>query len=35
MTDGYAYGHVLKSVAPTLPGNYFEFDKEKRAEEVI
>jgi plastin-1 len=35
MCDGYAYGHVLKSVAPSLPGNYFELDKDQRANEVI
>lgn len=23
MSDGYAYGHVLQSVAPTLPKDYY------------
>lgn len=35
MADGYGYGHVLKSVAPSLPGNYFELSPEQRAEAVI
>lgn len=35
MADGYAYGHVLTSVAPSLPKNYFELDKDHRAIKVI
>lgn len=35
MVDGYAYGHILKSVAPSLPANYFDLSPEKRAEAVI
>jgi len=35
MVDGYAYGHILKSVAPSLPANYFDYNTEKRAESVI
>lgn len=35
MVDGYAYGHVLQSVAPSLPKNYYELDKDQRAVEVI
>ena len=35
MVDGYAYGHILKSVAPSLPANYFDYNTEKRAETVI
>lgn len=35
MADGYAYGHVLQSVAPSLPKNYYDLDKDGRAKEVI
>lgn len=35
MADGYGYGYVLKSVAPSLPANYFELDKDGRATKVI
>lgn len=35
MADGYGYGHVLKSVAPSLPANYFDLSPEQRAEAVI
>lgn len=31
MIDGYAYGHVLQSVAPTLPKDYYDRDQEQRA----
>lgn len=35
MVDGYGYGHVLKSVAPSLPANYFDLDQDNRAIQVI
>jgi hypothetical protein len=35
MADGYAYGHVLENVAPSLPKNYFDLDKNARAIKVI
>ena len=35
MTDGYAYGHVLTNVAPSLPKDYFDHDQKQRAQEVI
>jgi plastin-1 len=35
MSDGYGYGHVLQSVAPSLPHNYYDLDKDQRAVEVI
>lgn len=35
MVDGYGYGQVLRSVAPSLPGNYFDLDKDARAVKVI
>lgn len=35
MVDGYAYGHVLQSVAPSLPKNYYDLDQNQRAVEVI
>ena len=35
MADDYGYGHVLKSVAPSLPANYFDLDQDNRAIEVI
>ena len=35
MSDGYGYGHVLKSVASSLPPDYFEKSTEERAKSVI
>lgn len=35
MVDSYAYGQVLTSVAPSLPKNFFDLDKDNRALEVI
>lgn len=35
MSDGYGYGHVLKSVAPSLPAGFFERSEEERAKAVI
>jgi plastin-1 len=35
MVDGYGYGQVLRSLAPSLPGNYFDLDKDTRAVKVI
>ena len=35
MADGYGYGHILKSVAPSLPANYFDLDQDNRAIQVI
>lgn len=35
MADSYAYGNVLQSVASSLPKDFYDHDKEKRAEEVI
>lgn len=35
LVDGYAYGHVLQSVAPSLPKDYYERSQDQRAEEVI
>jgi len=35
MSDGYAYGYVLQSIAPSLPKNYMELDKDTRAVKVI
>jgi len=35
MADGYGYGHVLQNVAPSLPKNYFDLDKNARATTVI
>lgn len=35
VVDSYAYGYVLQSVAPSLPKNYYDLDKDKRAAEVI
>ena len=35
MSDGYGYGNVLKSVAPSLPANYFDLEELERANTVI
>jgi sulfatase maturation enzyme AslB (radical SAM superfamily) len=35
VADGYGYGHVLRNVAPSLPGNYFDLDKNGRAVKII
>ena len=35
MIDGYAYGNVLQNVAPSLPKNYYDMEKEERAKSVI
>lgn len=35
MADGEGYGYVLKSVAPSLPHNFFELSKEDRAKTII
>ncbi len=35
MSDGYAYGNVLQNVAPSLPKNYYDLDKDGRAVETI
>jgi plastin-1 len=35
MADGYGYGHILRNVAPSLPPNYFDLDKDARAVKVI
>jgi plastin-1 len=31
VADGYAYGNVLQNIAPSLPKNYFDLDKDARA----
>ncbi len=35
LVDGYAYGNLLESIGTSVAKNYFDFDKDKRAVEVI
>lgn len=35
MIDGYAYGNILQSVAPSFPHNYYDLSQDQRAVKVI